>query len=155
MHWVRFQTELTSRKSWGEETSPVPPAHPLLEFQMRCLSVCIRKGHLRQPWRRSGAGAFLGPGAPTCTGRVSAPLEWPVSCSLAARSPPAPNSLGSTWDGGKRALHGCTSHSWEMLQEARGESECGPAKGVRGQGARATWGLAFSQAAKMKAKVAL
>lgn len=105
VHRVCFQTELTSRKSWDEEkNSPVSPGHPLLEFQMSRLWVCMRQGHLQQPWRRNGAEAFLGPGAPTCTGRVSVPLEWPgpsVSCSLSARSPPAPNSPGSTWVGGK------------------------------------------------------
>lgn len=112
---------------------------------MSCLWVCVKQGCLQRPCRWNGAGA------PTCAGRASVPLEWPgpsVSCSLSARSPPAPNSLGSTWDGGKvlsKAQRGWCGVQVQVSQVAKGS-------GIKGQG---PLGACFLSGRKRRAKVEL
>lgn len=84
----------------------------------------------------------VAPGAPTCAGRVSVHLEWPgpfVSRSLSAKSPPAPNSLGSTWDGEKGSPRLLQSQTvlrgpwWEEGVQVGASQVVG---GVRVQGSR-------------------
>lgn len=82
-----FQTELTSWTNTNTHLCPLATIASSID------SGFVYKGVLE-----------VAPGAPTCAGRVSVHVEWPrpfVSCSLSAKSPPAPNSLGSTWDGEK------------------------------------------------------